>query len=274
MAKDTRRDVFLSHTSGDKIRYVQPLAHKLHERDITYWLDEAEIGWGERVSMAINRGLAESRYVLVVLSEEFVGRRWPETELSAAISRENAEGRTVVLPLVIGEPESILQGYPLLRDKAYLTWDGQDASAIADKLLDLIDPQHKVRPVKVGIRGTPHSVVCDLTRLLRFLRSLYWHDVYFCQYVRDELALCGLLVEILPGEAGVVVNGVEIRTIEPRAWGQSGVPAADLAREIFLLCSGGDGPKTTTYAGLGPNYRALVSELAALFGVDFKYSWN
>ena len=82
--QDMKRDVFLSHTSSDKLRYVRPLARKLEERGITYWLDEAEIAWGERVSMAISRGLEASRYVLVVISEEFVGRTWPQTELSVS----------------------------------------------------------------------------------------------------------------------------------------------------------------------------------------------
>ena len=271
---DTKRDVFLSHTSSDKLKYVRPLARKLKERGITYWLDEAEISWGERDSIAISRGLEASRYVLVVLSEEFVGRTWPQTELSAAIMRENAEGRTVVLPLVIGDPASVLKEYPLLRDKAYLVWDGQDTSTIADRLLDLIKPQQKVKMVRVRVAKTPHSVACDLMRLLRFLRSLHWHNVYDCCHIRDELALCGLLAEVLPGEIGVVVNGVEVRTMVPTRWGEPGVPAADLTREIFLLCSDGDAPKTATFAGLGPNFCATVNELAALFGVNLAYEFE
>ncbi|MFM7641531.1 MAG: toll/interleukin-1 receptor domain-containing protein [Cyanobium sp.] len=269
-----KRDVFLSHTSSDKLRYVRPLSRKLEERGITYWLDEAEISWGERVSMAISRGLEASRYVLVVLSEEFLRRTWPQTELSAAIMRENAEGRTVVLPLVIGDPASVLKEYPLLRDKAYLLWDAQNTSTIADRLLDLIKPQQKVKMVRVRVAKTQHYVACDLIRLLRFLRSLYWHNVYDCCHIRDELALCGLLAEVLPGEIGVVVNGVEVRTMEPTVWGEPGVPAVDLTREIFLLCSGGVAPKTATYVGLGPNYRAMVSELAGLFGVDLAYEFD
>jgi len=271
MNETERRDVFLSHTTADKISFVQPLAYKLDERGITYWLDEAEIAWGERISLAINRGLQASRYVLVFLSESFVGRRWPETELSAALARENTEGITVVLPLLIGEPETLLSKYPLLRDKAYLTWNVKDISSIADSLLDLIRPDYKIKLVKVAVRETPHHVTCNLFRILRFLRGL---DLYYPQYVRDELALCGFLVELLPGATGVVVNGVGIPVEEPKLWGKPGVSAAKLAYEIFMLCSGGEKPKTTTFAGLGPNYRALVSELAQLFGVEFEYSWD
>ena len=274
MSEAESRDVFLSHTSADKISYVRPLACKLDERKVTYWLDEGEIAWGERISLAINRGLQASRYVLLFLTDSFIGRSWPETEMSAAMARENAEGRIVVLPLIIGNTGRILAKYPLIRDKAYLTWGEQGTSALADQLVDLIRPDYKTKPVQIAIQGTPHHVTCDLNRLLRFLRSLYWHDLYYPQYVRDELALCGLLADLLPEESGVIVNGVAIPVEEPNYEGGAGVPATKLAYQIFLLCSGGMKPETTRFAGVGPNYRALVSELAQLFGVEFKYSWN
>src|SRR4051812_45767078 len=120
----TRRDVFLSHASEDKDEFVRPFAAELGRRGITYWLDEAEIAWGDRITQKIQNGLATSQYVIVFLSRNFLGKNWPESELGAAIGRENADGRTVVLPLILSDREPVLEQYPLLRDKSTLRWSG------------------------------------------------------------------------------------------------------------------------------------------------------
>jgi len=48
------KDVFLSHATVDKEPYVVPLTKKLDEVGISYWLDEAEIRWGDKISQRIN----------------------------------------------------------------------------------------------------------------------------------------------------------------------------------------------------------------------------
>ena len=116
------RDVFLSHASVDKESYVRPFAEELSAKGISYWLDEAEIRWGDRITKKINEGLCSSRYVVVFLSQSFLGRNWPEIELESALNKENSLGQTIVLPLIIGEPAPILQRYPLLSGKLYLEW--------------------------------------------------------------------------------------------------------------------------------------------------------
>ena len=133
----TRKDVFLSHASEDKAQYVVPLAEELTRRGISYWLDEAEIKWGDRITNKVDEGLALSRYVVVVLSDSFIGKGWPEAELGSALNRENSDGQTTVLPLITTDPESVFRGHPLLRDKVYLHWD-RGISYIGDRLGDLL----------------------------------------------------------------------------------------------------------------------------------------
>ncbi|TBR58263.1 hypothetical protein B4U84_20235 [Westiellopsis prolifica IICB1] len=117
------KDVFLSHASFDKEEYVRPLAKELERRKISYWLDEAEIQWGDKIVEKINEGLNEAKFVVIFLSENFINRNWSESELYSALNRENSEGKVIVLPLLIGEVSVVLKKYPLLRDKAYLSWD-------------------------------------------------------------------------------------------------------------------------------------------------------
>ena len=118
-----RKDLFLSHAHVDKYTYVRPFAHELDARGISYWLDDAEIAWGDNITEKINEGLRKSDFVLIFLSENFIARSWTKAELSSALNLENSEGRKVVLPLIIGEANRLLEKFPLLRDKAYLHWD-------------------------------------------------------------------------------------------------------------------------------------------------------
>lgn len=116
------RDVFLCHASTDKEAYVRPLAAALSRTGITYWLDEAEIGWGDRITEKINTGLASSRYVVVFLTETFLGRHWPQAELGSALSLEASTGGVVVLPIMVASEAKVFVSYPLLRDKHYVRW--------------------------------------------------------------------------------------------------------------------------------------------------------
>jgi TIR domain len=131
------RDVFLSHASEDKGEFVIPLARELTKRGISCWLDEAEIHWGDRITQKINAGLQSSRYVIVFLSPRFVGKGWPESELAAALNKENSEGQTVVLPLVIGNERIVLNHYPLLQGKLHLNWK-EGKAGIVDRLSSLL----------------------------------------------------------------------------------------------------------------------------------------
>lgn len=51
-------DIFISHASEDKEKIVAPLTSALDAAAITYWLDSAEIGWGDSIFRKINDGLS------------------------------------------------------------------------------------------------------------------------------------------------------------------------------------------------------------------------
>jgi hypothetical protein len=121
------RDVFLCHVGREKEAIVRPMYRALEAAGITSWLDEAEILFGDSIIQKINEGLRTSRFLLCFLSEDFVGRGWPEGEMAAALSAELSSGGQRVLPVIVGEPEAILREYPLLRAKRYVSWaDGAD----------------------------------------------------------------------------------------------------------------------------------------------------
>ena len=95
----------------------------LEKREISYWLDEAEIQWGDSLLDQISYGLEHSRYVLVFISEAFLSRNWPMAELKAALSREITSGETRVLPVFLCDSETILRKIPFLSDKLWFRWE-------------------------------------------------------------------------------------------------------------------------------------------------------
>lgn len=131
---DEQVEVFICHASEDKKSVVEPLTKALRDAGVTYWVDSENIQWGDSLSEAISDGIRRSRFGIIVLSQAFLKKRWPEKELYAILSLETTSGKKKALPLLVGtkiERQEILSAYPLLIDKRYLTWEG-DASPIIE----------------------------------------------------------------------------------------------------------------------------------------------
>ena len=116
------RPIYLSHVSEDKEEFVRPFARALEAEGISYWLDEAELGWGESLTRGINRGLAISDFIVCFLSDRFIERAWPQAELSAAIAAQMDDGRKRLLPVFVADKERVLKAFPLLKDLIYKEW--------------------------------------------------------------------------------------------------------------------------------------------------------
>jgi hypothetical protein len=121
------RSVFLSHVSEDKENIVRPFARALEAEGISYWLDEAELQWGDSLSRGINKGLAVSEYVVAFLSENFITRGWPQAELGAALTAQTSSGRKKLLPIMVADRDKVVKEFPMLADLLYKDWsDGHE----------------------------------------------------------------------------------------------------------------------------------------------------
>jgi len=129
------RDVFICHASEDKADVVKPLVSALEAAGIRCWVDEGEIKWGDSITQKVNEGLGMSRFVIVVLSQSFQGKNWPERELHAVVNIEASTGEVKALPLLVGDRggrAAILSRYPLLNDKRYLIWDDNPGQIVEE----------------------------------------------------------------------------------------------------------------------------------------------
>jgi len=135
-----KKDVFICHASEDKIDIIYPLIEALNKHKISYWFDEAEIRWGDSLIGKINEGLRISKYVIVVLSSNFTSKNWPIKEFETALNIEISSGEIKVLPLLVGseeEKKEILERYPIINSKKYLTWGSSIDNIINEMLLRL-----------------------------------------------------------------------------------------------------------------------------------------
>ena len=91
-------DVFICHASEDKEGFVRPLASSLISRGLKVWYDEFTLTVGDRLRRSIDKGLANSRYGIVVISQSFFSKDWPQKELDGLAALE-VNGRKVILPV-------------------------------------------------------------------------------------------------------------------------------------------------------------------------------
>ena len=80
-------DAFICHASEDKELLVRPLAENLVEHGFDIWYDEFELTVGDSLRQSIDRGLASSRFGIVILSPAFLGKNWPQYELNGLTAR-------------------------------------------------------------------------------------------------------------------------------------------------------------------------------------------
>ena len=161
--------LFLSHSSLDK-PFVTRLAIDLLNNDVPVWLDNWELAPGDSLLARIYEGLGTSDCIAVILSPHSLESQWVKKELRAALSKEEAEGRQVVLPLKIARCSPPLE--------------------IADRIyVDLSDSYHFNLEVFVnrlkalGLTGASSSPERELIPL-RFANGLHLDENALCERLK------------------------------------------------------------------------------------------
>ncbi|HEV7475380.1 MAG TPA: toll/interleukin-1 receptor domain-containing protein [Pyrinomonadaceae bacterium] len=114
-------DAFISHASEDKESLVRPLAEKLRELGFSVWYDEFQLKVGDSLRRSIDKGLANSKFGIVVLSPDFFAKNWPQYELDGLVAKETAGSNKVILPLWHKVSKDEVMSYSLtLADKVAL----------------------------------------------------------------------------------------------------------------------------------------------------------
>jgi len=133
-----KHDLFISHASEDKDDFVRPLAEALTGLGLRVWYDEFQLRVGDSLRRSIDRGLANSKYGVVILSSSFFAKNWPQYELDGMVARE-MDGVKVVLPIWHKVTKNEVMAYsPSLADKVALNSSLLAIEEIAKQLAEVV----------------------------------------------------------------------------------------------------------------------------------------
>lgn len=131
------RDLFLCHAWDDRQGAAKKLHDLLESLDVKVWFSEKDVGLGVPLLRAIDKGLANSRIGIVLVTPALL-RRLPkegiaDKELSALLAGER------LIPIVHDTTyEALREVSPLLASRSGLSTVEESMADVAAKLAELI----------------------------------------------------------------------------------------------------------------------------------------
>jgi predicted nucleotide-binding protein len=131
------RDVFLCHAWDDRQGAAKELHDLLESSGVSVWFSEKDVGLGVPLLRAIDKGLANSRVGIVLVTPALL-RRLPaesiaDKELSALLARER------LVPIVHETTfEALREVSPLLGSRSGLSTTEEPMADVAAKLAELV----------------------------------------------------------------------------------------------------------------------------------------
>lgn len=132
------RDVFLCHAWDDRLGAAKELHDLLEANNVSVWFSEKDVLLGVPLLRAIDKGLANSRAGIVMVTPSFLTRIERESiadkELSALLAGN------LLVPVVHGTTyEALREASPLLASRSGLSTGEDSMEVIAIKIAELVD---------------------------------------------------------------------------------------------------------------------------------------
>jgi len=160
--RTSKPDIFISHSSKDK-KVAAQLATDMNFCGIDVWLDQWELQIGQSLTDELAKAMDESRYIAILITANYNKSVWTKTEYKKALSREQRDGGTVMLPLILGEAEVP----DFLEDKIYLDLRTDYYSGLT-RIAGMVHGLSEFR-IASAIAGGPPERVGDVWVLLESL---------------------------------------------------------------------------------------------------------
>ncbi len=131
------RDVFLCHAWDDRLGIAKELHDLLESCGVSVWFSEKDVALGSTLLREIDKGLANSKVGIVLVTPSFLnrirGEGIAEKELSALLARD------LLVPIVHDTSyESLRDVSPLLGSRSGLSTAEDSLSSVANKLAELV----------------------------------------------------------------------------------------------------------------------------------------
>lgn len=268
--EDDVRDVFVSHASEDKDEVARPLAQELASRGLDVWYDEFSLVVGESLRREIDRGLRVSRFGVVILSNHFFNKEWPQRELDALTARETGGTAGIILPVWHNVDRRAVAQYSLVLADRVAVSSALGIPRVADRIVEAIRRGNERSATRSALQKAdlrrsvspkPGDAELASDRFRRATRAaessttsvrLEWHPEVHAACGRSELIF--LRMEFQPrlnrqdfllGLGGVLLrSGVTALVVDElfgaeacmlRAWIPRSVVIADWVQEVFAF---------------------------------------
>jgi len=137
-------DVFISHAAEDKEEVVRPLAEALQAGGLSLCYDEFDLSNGNSFRNTIDKGIAKSRFGIIVISKAFFRKGWPQYELDELVTCTTA-GEQQLLPIWHNvTKDEVISHSPSLADTVARNTSTYTVEEIAKEVIELIQS----RPVE------------------------------------------------------------------------------------------------------------------------------
>ena len=139
IAADEEYDVFVSHAYEDKESFVDEFVEALRNQELKVWYDMDKLKWGDSMREKIDRGLAKSRYGVVILSPNYIAEHkyWTKAELNGLFQVETVNGKTI-LPIWHNlTKKQVVEYGPIIADRKAMTTALMTPEEIAAELKEL-----------------------------------------------------------------------------------------------------------------------------------------
>ena len=136
------RDVFLCHAWDDRKDAAKELHDLLEKNGLSVWFSEKDVLLGSSLLREIDKGLANSRVGIVLVTPSFIERvkneGIAEKELSALLARD------LLVPIVHNTTfERLREVSPLLGSRSGLNTNEESMNKVALKLAELVDVEEE-----------------------------------------------------------------------------------------------------------------------------------
>lgn len=136
---DEEYDVFISHAFEDKESFVNEFVAELKKRGLKVWYDTDAMKWGDSMRERIDKGLAKSKYGVVILSPNYIAENkyWTKSELNGLFQKETINGKTILPIWHELTKKQVTEYSPIIADRKAMTTANMTAAEIAVELKNL-----------------------------------------------------------------------------------------------------------------------------------------
>ncbi len=129
-------DFFISHSSKDKEKIVDELAHDISKKGYTVWYDAEQINLGDNINEEIDLGLKRSICLILIITKNFFKSKWVFFEFGKYSAYQKAR----IIPIIYDiSSDEYLQIIQILGNTKFINAKQKSTLEVTNALLQALD---------------------------------------------------------------------------------------------------------------------------------------